>query len=108
MRRPGHDEWVKLISEYESCGLQQKEFAAKHDVSINTFRFWLYKLKKEKKSHHDSSPRFLPVEVISVAAPKARQQGAALLEADLRSGLTVRFPVGTDTGYLAELLAALG
>jgi hypothetical protein len=30
------------------------------------------------------------------------------LEAALRSGIILRFDVGTDTRYLAELFAALG
>src|SRR5688500_18052554 len=107
MRRPGHDEWVKLVSEYESSELSQKEFAAKHDVSIHTLRFWLYKTTKKKKSYSDSSQRFLPVEVVTVAAPKARQ-AVGVIEAAVRGGIIVRFPVGTDTNYLAELLAALG
>jgi hypothetical protein len=108
MRRPGPDEWLKLLSEYATSGLSQKEFVAKHDLSFSTFQYWLYRASKKKKTESGLAPRFLPVEVVSVAAPKARQQGAALLEADLRSGVTVRFPVGTDVGYLAELLAALG
>lgn len=95
-----------MLAEFETSGLMQKEFVAKHDLPFNTFQYWLY--KKRKMTESGSSPRFLPVEVVTVAAPKARQGGAALLEADLRGGVTIRFPVGTDIGYLAELLSALG
>lgn len=84
----------------------QKEFVAKHDLPFNTFQYWLY--KKRKMTESGSSPRFLPVEVVTVAAPKARQGNATLLEAELRGGMTLRFPVGTDVAYLAELFAALG
>ena len=92
------------MNEFETSGLMQKEFVAKHDLSFSTFQYWLY--KKRKMTDSGSSPRFLPVEVVTVAAPEARQGNA--VEAALRSGVVLRFPVGTDTRYLAELLAALG
>jgi hypothetical protein len=38
--------------------------------------------------------------------PPAPQPG--VLEAALQSGVVLRFAVGTDTRYLAELFAALG
>ena len=107
MRRPGADEWLKLLSEFATSGLSQKESVAKHDLSFSTFQYWLYRASRKKKAESVSSPRFLPVEVVSVAAPKARQTDGAI-EAALRSGVVLRFPVGTDTDYLAELLTALG
>jgi hypothetical protein len=54
MRRPGPDEWQKLVAEYETSGLQQKDFCAKHDVSLNTLQYWLY--RRPKKSGSESGP----------------------------------------------------
>ena len=109
MRRPGPDEWKKLITEYETSGLVQKEYCEKHDVSLSTFQYWLYKrTKMASKFDVNSRPTFLPVKVVASPAPKARGGELAVLEARLMSGLVVRFAVGTDTRYLAELLAALG
>ena len=96
---------MKLLNEFAASGLMQKEFVAKHDLSFSTFQYWLY--KKRKMTDSGSSPRFLPVEVVTVAAPKARQD-AGVIEAALRSGVILRFPVGTNTDYLGDLLAALG
>ena len=108
MRRLGSDEWKKLISEFEGSEQSQKEFATAHDVSIHTFQFWLYKLRKQKISHSESAGRFLPVTVVGSAAPKARTgYGESLVEVAY-SGLTLRFSVGTDTAYVAEPIAALG
>ena len=107
MRRPGREEWKQLIEEYRSSGLTQKEFAAQKDISLSSLLYWLYKRSKlESKFDVKSAPAFLPVEVVASAAPKARP--GTLLEARLPSGVVVRFGVGTDTRYLAELLAALG
>lgn len=108
MRRPGPEGWKQLLAEFEQSGLTQKEFAAQKDVSLSTMQYWMYKRAKlASKIDVNSPPRFLPVEVVSSPAPKARA-GDEVLEAALRSGVIVRFCVGTDTRYLAELLAAIG
>jgi hypothetical protein len=107
MRRPGPEEWLKLIEEFRASGLQQKEFCAKHDLSLSTFQFWLYrKSRRSSDSESKSRPTFLPVEVVASPAPQAR--AGTLVEVVLRSGAVVRFSTGTDTRYIAELLAALG
>lgn len=110
MRRPGPDEWKQLIADFEASGLQQKEFVAKHDLSLGTFQYWLYKKSKRAsvrlaESEGKLRAGFLPVEVVASPAPQAR---AGHLEVALPGGLLLRFPVGTDTVYLAHLLAALG
>lgn len=108
MRRPGPDEWKKLISEFEQSQLTQKEFCAKQDVSMSTFQYWLYKRSKlDSKFDVNSRTAFLPVEVVASPASKTRA-GDGFIEASLRSGLTLRFTVGTEPSYVAELLAALG
>jgi hypothetical protein len=43
--------------------------------------------------------------VVAAPSPQAR---AGQLEVALPGGLLLRFAVGTDTGYLAHLLSALG
>jgi hypothetical protein len=56
--------------------------------------------------------RLVPVQVVA-SAPKARSRAAApaagdgLLELVLASGARLRFPAGTDLGYLRALAAAL-
>jgi hypothetical protein len=49
----------------------------------------------------------LPVHVVGSAARNARQPGDAVLELALPSGALLRFPAGTDLGYLRQLAAAL-
>lgn len=103
MRYPTPTEWLKLVEEFREGELEQKEFAAKKDVSLNTFRYYLYKASKKVQT---VSNRFVPVTVVASPAPKARAAGEVAVE--LRSGVTLRIAVGTDTRYVAELLAALG
>ena len=54
------------------------------------------------------SPKFLPVEVVASPALKARDAEEQLIEVATCSGLRLRFEVGTEIRYLAELLAAIG
>ena len=40
-RRPSSEEWIALLAEFEQSGLQQKEFCAKHDLSLSAFQYWI-------------------------------------------------------------------
>ena len=113
MRRPNPDEWPKLVADYEASGLQQKEFAAKHDLSLGTLQYWLYKKSKKRglrpsELAAESAGAFLPLEVVASPAPQARGEDVAgFFEVAVPRGLLLRFPVGTDAAYVAHLLSAL-
>lgn len=110
MRRPGPDEWLQLISEYETSGLPQKEFVAKADVSFSTFQYWLYRRSKKSGSESGSTQKFLPVELVGSPAPVARAGVAGNtghIEVELPAGLRLRFESGTPARYIAELVGAL-
>src|SRR5260370_13933194 len=96
MRRPGCEEWKKLIAEFQQSGMSQKEFIAKHDVNLSTFQYWLYKRSKlNSKFDVNSSPRFLPVEVVGLPASSTRVEAAGI-EAPLPKGGLRRFSLGRD------------
>jgi len=106
MRYPTPTEWLKLVEEFRGGDLEQKEFTAKHDVPLSTFRYWLYKKAKFFQTESKPATKFLPVTVVASAAPKARQPNELVVE--LPSGAKVHLAVGTNTEYVAELVAALG
>jgi len=114
MRHPGADEWPQLITEFERSDLEQKEFAAKHDLHLSTFQYWLYRTRSKARSKQlgigsKSSPKFLPIQVVGSPAPKlARVASEQWVEAATRSGVTFRFAVGADVRYLSALFAAIG
>ncbi len=117
--------WTRLVADFESADLSQREFAQERGVPLSNLRYWIYRLRKESRplvteapERSDQGPergaapdgsRLLPVRVVRSAAPKARQQddGAALLELTLPSGARLRFPAGTDPAYLRALASAL-
>ena len=103
---------MRLVAEFAASGLEQKEFVAKHDVSLGTFQYYLYKKSKRSSvqlanSEGTSRPAFLPLEVVASPAPQAREAVMGLVELRLPSGLAVRFAVGTDEGYVTTLVRAL-
>jgi hypothetical protein len=116
--------WTKLVADFESSDLTQREFATERGISLSHLRYWIYRLRKESRPLVSESPkvsdqapergaaaggsRLLPVRVVT-SAPKARHEGRAaeVLELVLPSGARLRFPAGTDLGYLRELAASL-
>ncbi len=116
--------WVKLVADFEASDLTQREFATERGVSFTNLRYWIYRLRKETRPLRQEAPvhagqaperavvaegsRMLPVRVVA-SAPKARleSRGDGLLELALPSGARLRFPAGTDLGYLRALAAAL-
>src|SRR6266542_3220609 len=124
MRNEDRARWTKLVADYESADLSQREFAQERGISLSNLRYWIYRLRKESRplvteaaERSDQAPeraaaaevsRLLPVRVVA-SAPKARTVVVAapasdgLLELALPSGARVRFPAGTDLAYLRAL-----
>jgi len=120
--------WTKLVADFESSDLTQREFATERGVSFSNLRNWIYKLRKESRplvanetkvagqaSPPERAPKGLqlrPVRVVASAAKRRRTEPAPRdadhhLELVFPSGALVRFPAGTDPQYLQALAAAL-
>jgi hypothetical protein len=120
--------WTKVVADFEASGLSQRAFAEQKQIGLSNLRYWMYKLRNEsrplaaeaQKPSEDApehaerripekAARMLPVRVVASPAPKAREAvaDAGLLELALPSGARLRFPPGTDLGYLRQLAAAL-
>ena len=128
MREDDRARWTKLVADFESADLSQREFAQERWLPLSNFRYWIYRLRKESRplvaeaaERSGQAPdrtavpegsRLLPVRVVA-SAPKARRvaadapAGDGLLELALPSGARIRFPAGTDLAYLRALAAAL-
>ena len=115
--------WTKLVADFETSDLTQREFAAERGVSFSNLRNWIYKLRKESRPliaepakvsgqapERGAAPegsRLLPVRVLA-SASKTRTTvvpacGDEIVEIALPSGVRVRFPTGTDLKYLRAL-----
>ncbi len=120
--------WTKVVADFELSELSQRAYAEQKQISLSNLRYWMYKLRNESRplaaraeepategaAQHaerraaEKTRRMLPVRVVASPAPKAREAGpaASLLELALPSGACLRFPPGTDVGYLRHLAAA--
>ena len=111
MRRPGGEEWPKLIAMYETSGESQKQFCADRDLPFNTFQYWLYRRSKKVRSVSGSTPEFVPIEVVRSPAPEGAatktRLGEAAIEIALPSGVQVRLPSGVSASFVGELIATL-
>jgi transposase-like protein len=114
------ERWVKLVADFESSDLSQREFSNERGISFSILRYWIYQLRREARplaaeetavtDQAEAAPKkrrltLKPVRVVASAAEP--RTGEALLELALPSGTRVRFPAGTDLGYLRALAAAL-
>lgn len=116
--------WTKLVADFESSDLTQREFATERGISLSHLRYWIYRLRKESRplvteatKSSDQAPtkgtapegsRLLPVRVVASASKTrtramAMAAGDELIELALPSGVRVRFPAGTDLAYLRAL-----
>jgi transposase-like protein len=118
------ERWTKLVADFETSDLTQREFASERGISFSNLRNWIYRLRKESRPLVEAAPassgqaparaptvrhsRLVPVRVVA-SAPKARlvEPSATLLELALPTGVVVRFPPGTQPSYLRAIIAEL-
>ena len=94
--RRGWEYWGPLAAEFEAAPCRHDAFAARHGVNVDTFRQWLYRLRKERPSGARSSrPKFIEV------VPARRESGCVLVVGSTE----VRFDTLPPAEYLAALLA---
>jgi len=122
------ERWTKLVADFETSELTQREFASERGLSFSNLRNWIYRLRKEarplvteaakeprqapKQEPARKGSRLVPVRVVASAAkPRTRalvvSEAERLLELALPSGACIRFPAGTDLDYLRSLASAL-
>jgi hypothetical protein len=117
--------WSAILADFRRSGLTHVEFCRLRDISIHSFRDWLYRLRpglppcRPRAAHTspDSAltqadpPAFLPVHVRprSLEPIVAHQvaQPPAPLELVLSDRTHLRVPVGFDPATLHQLLDVL-
>ena len=122
--------WTKVVADFELSELSQRAYAEQKKIELSNLRYWIYKLRNDSRplmTERKEPPaveraeqgatakappvasRLVPVRVVASPAPKGAGavDGAGLLELALPSGTRLRFPAGTDLGYIRQLVAAL-
>jgi hypothetical protein len=97
--------WSALVARFEGSGRSRREFAAEAGVGLAIFQYWLYKLRREHRAMAVGKARVAEVRLVPVTV---RARAPAPVRIELRvAGVRMRVPVGADTGYVAQLAAAL-
>ena len=103
----GAAERERLITEYESCGLTQREFCRREGVNYHTFVAWLGRHRSKHAKVADGRMAFVEA-VVPFGQPGSgveRSPGAcAAFELDLGGGLVVRTG---DEAALVRLISRL-
>lgn len=94
MARQRRSDWRQVVAGYRASGMTQEAFCARDGLALTTLQSWLYRPEPSKSA----TPTFLPVAVRESASP---------VELRIPSGMVLRFSVGADAGYVAELARRL-
>ena len=106
----GREFWVSKVAEYERSELTQESFAQQRGIAVSTLRWWISKLRQERRS----SVSLVPVRVIPSTAPTARSTADAdreieiEIEIELKTGVRLRVTTDADLDYVVALAQRLG
>ncbi|NOJ79202.1 IS66 family insertion sequence element accessory protein TnpA [Myxococcus xanthus] len=95
-------EWFQVAESFEASGLTQVEFARQRGVRLSTVQSWVYRRRRHLAAKAEAV-RLLPVQVMPPV-----EASTTFVEVIAEGGARLRFAVGTDVGYVARLVAALG
>jgi len=101
------ERWTKVLEEWQSSGLSQREFATQRGLRVKTVQWWHWKLGSVAKKE-DSAPKvparvpvFVPMELTPPAPPKALRLRIDHLP------VTLEMDAGVDLGWVRAVVAAL-
>lgn len=95
--------WRRLSAAVDE-GATIESTAQRHGVRPKTLSWWRWRLRHEEKKSPEA--RLLPI-VLRAHAPREVVSGVAPIVVDILGDVVLRVPVGTDAGYVAELVAAV-
>lgn len=99
--RRSREFWEKLSAEVDG-GRSAEDVARRHHVKVGTLRWWRWQIgRQHKKPAKRKAPALVPVVVrASTPAPTGYVEMLA-------GGVVVRFAIGTDVEYVAQLASRL-
>ncbi len=65
--RRNREYWTEMVAEFEKSGLKQRMFCEQRSLHADTFRHWLYQLRREAKGGSSKASRFVTVRPTSAA-----------------------------------------
>jgi transposase len=108
-------EWTERVKRWKRSGVSAAEFARREGLKAKQLHWWSWKLGAADTAPLPGEPRFLPVRVVSSAAPATSTSAvlmttspsgpaATAIEIALPNGRLVRVPPGFDPATLERVL----
>jgi hypothetical protein len=95
--------WRDAVARWRRSGRTASEFAEREGYSANTLRWWSSRLGRDTRAQHGSSA-VTPIEI--AVSEGVTRVGSSVFEVVVGDAV-VRCDVGTDVGYVAELVRTL-
>lgn len=89
--------WRRLVASWRASGQTAEEFAAAHEITAATLRWWASRLKRDEPTPTTTAPLVRIAQVIRSPTPAARH-GAVIVDVlDVRARVTVEAGVERET-----------
>ena len=96
--------WRRLSAAVDD-GATIESTARQHGVRPRTLSWWRWRLRHEAKKNRPEA-KLLPI-VLRAQPPREVAAACGPIVVDILGDVALRVPVGTDVGYVAELVAAV-
>jgi hypothetical protein len=101
--RRSREEWAAIIAAFEQSGLTAAKFCASRGLKPETLKWWRWR-QRSRATERARDVRLVPVDLIDSTMAVAAPPPVVIAVA----GVSVRVEIGTDTTYVAALVAELG
>ena len=105
----------RLVEEWTSSGLTQREFGRLHDVKVSSLNRWVLAIRRGvpmiprgERAAIAARATIGPMAFREVSPAASAEKDAAGVRIALPSGVELDIPVGTDVAYIQALVTALG
>lgn len=95
--------WRRLSAAVDD-GATIESIAQRHGVRPKTLEWWRWRLRRDEKKRPQS--KLLPI-VLRAEVPRQVVASSTPIVIDICNDVAFRVPVGSDVGYVAELVAAV-
>lgn len=95
--------WEQRIAEYKASGKTQVTWCKEHQYKIHQFKYWLYKIEKEKAA---ATAVISPSNWVSVSLDEKQQDVSEILEIKIGEA-SIEVKPGFNPSFLADVVKTL-
>lgn len=103
LRKRSAEERQRLLALFERSGQSLKRFCREHDVALSSLTYWRSRARRKALRKREEALVEVPATVVSQPVPFSPGE----VEIRLPNHVELSVPVGTDSGWVGELLREL-